>query len=256
MIIVFVFGIPYANALEEELVTIPTRPGVTQSFLLIKPDHSPVASVILFAGAHGRLELSKQGVGWGKNNFLVRNRERFAREGFMIAVIDSPSDRPKGLWNFRTSKEHAEDIKHVILTLKKMVDVPVWLVGTSMGSVSAANAAARLKDGGPDGIVLTSSITKESRQVSETVNSVRLKDIRVPTLIVHHKGDGCVVSPYGNAMDLMKRLKQVTRCDLITFDGGDPSVSDPCEAMSYHGFLGLDADVIATIASWIKAAQS
>jgi hypothetical protein len=51
------------NALEEEFKTIPTRSGVTQSFLLIRPAEKPLASVILFAGAHGRLGLSPEGIG-------------------------------------------------------------------------------------------------------------------------------------------------------------------------------------------------
>jgi len=68
---------PCASAVEEELVTIPTRPRVTQSFLLLRPSDKPSASVILFAGGHGRLALSQHEIGWGKTNFLVRNRKRF-----------------------------------------------------------------------------------------------------------------------------------------------------------------------------------
>jgi pimeloyl-ACP methyl ester carboxylesterase len=242
------------NAFVEALRTIPTRPGVTQSFLLLKSD-KPIASVILFAGGHGRLALSPQGMEWGSGNFLVRNRERFTQHGFLVAVIDAPSDRPQGLWDFRTSAAHAEDIKQVMVELKRIVDVPVWLIGTSMGTVSAANATARLKEGGPNGLVLTSAITKETRQVTETVNSVRLKDIRVPTLVVHHKKDECVVTPYELAVALIRSLTQAPKKELIAFVGGDPSVLDPCEAMSYHGFLGLDSEVVAAIASWIKAVQ-
>jgi hypothetical protein len=39
------------------LVTLETRPGIDQKFILIKPN-KPVASVILFAGGHGALNLS------------------------------------------------------------------------------------------------------------------------------------------------------------------------------------------------------
>jgi hypothetical protein len=94
VVVLLTLSAPCVNALEEELRTIPTRPGVTQHFLLIRPNDKPGATVILFAGAHGRLALSPQGIGWGSSNFLVRNRERFAREGFLVAVIDAPSDRP------------------------------------------------------------------------------------------------------------------------------------------------------------------
>jgi pimeloyl-ACP methyl ester carboxylesterase len=242
---------PCASA-SEELVTIPTRPGVTQSFLLLRPSDKPSASVILFAGGHGRLALSQHRIGWGETNFLVRNRERFCCEALLVAVMDAPSDRPQGLSNFRTSSAHAEDIRHVMMKLKDIANVPVWLVGTSMGTVSAANAAARLKKGGPDGLVLTSTVTKETRQVTETVNNVRLKDIRVPTLVVHHKQDSCVATPYELARSLMRSLTQAPKKELLTFEGGTPSVLDPCEPMSYHGFLGLDEEVVTAIASWIR----
>jgi predicted alpha/beta-hydrolase family hydrolase len=251
-LILFTMHTPPINALEQGLKTIPTRPGVTQSFLLIPPSDKLIASVILFAGGHGRLALSPQGIGWGEGNFLIRNRERFAQQGFLVAVIDAPSDRSQGLWNFRTTREHAEDIQQVIAELKKIADAPVWLIGTSMGTVSVANAGARLKQGGPDGLVLTSTVTKETRQVTETVNAVRLKDIRVPTLVVHHKKDDCVLTPYELAVALMRSLTQAPKKELISFTDGDLSVLDPCEPMSYHGFMGLDTEVVTAIASWIK----
>jgi hypothetical protein len=78
-------------------------------------------------------------------------------------------------------------------------------------------------------------------------------DIRVPTLVIHHKKDGCMVTPYELAGALMQNLTQTPKKELLTLSGGDLSVSDPCEASSYHGFLGLDAEVVTAIASWIKA---
>jgi hypothetical protein len=42
-----------AAGLTGEVRTIPTRPGVTQSFLLVRPAGRPVASVVLFAGGNG-----------------------------------------------------------------------------------------------------------------------------------------------------------------------------------------------------------
>jgi pimeloyl-ACP methyl ester carboxylesterase len=255
-VLVLILIAPCVKAWEEELRIIPTRTKVTQSFLMIRPADPPVASVILFAGGHGRLGLSAQGMEWGQGNFLVRNRGRFVQQGFLVALVDAPSDRPQGLWNFRTSDAHAKDIKQVIAELKKIADTPVWLIGTSMGTVSAANAAARLKEGGPDGLVLTSTVTKESRQVSETVNAVRVKDIRVPTLVVHHKKDDCAITPYELADALTRSLTHAPKKELLAFSGGDLSVSDPCEARSYHGFMGLDAEVVTAIASWIKAASS
>jgi hypothetical protein len=87
----------------DELVSLDTRTGVTQPLLLIRPAGAPAASVVLFAGGHGHLALSSSGMGWGHNNFLVRNRHRFAERGLLVAVVDAPSDRgTQGLWRFRS----------------------------------------------------------------------------------------------------------------------------------------------------------
>jgi hypothetical protein len=180
------------SALEEQIGTIPSRPDVTESFVLIHPSRPPVASVVLFMGGRGALGLQRGPLTPRNTNFLVRTRQRFAEKGFLVAVVDVPSDRTsQALVGFRTSAEHATDVRALIATLHAAAPVPVWLVGTSMGSVSAANAAARLSDGGPDGIVLTSSVMGRSREMGESLQDVALDRIRVPVLIVHHRDDTC-----------------------------------------------------------------
>jgi pimeloyl-ACP methyl ester carboxylesterase len=212
-----------------------------------------VASVILFAGGDGHLALTAAGPRQLEGNFLVRTRLRWAREGFLVAVLDTPSDRARGLWNFRTTKEHAADVKQAIAAMREIANVPVWLVGTSMGTLSAANAAGRITEGGPDGIVLTSSVTETSKLSYETVRHGGLEDIRVPTLVAHHKGDTCRASPYSGAESIMKALKRAPVKELMTFEGGSPPISEPCEAKAAHGYLGLEPQVVSAIAAWIRA---
>lgn len=238
---------------DEEVRTIPGRPGVTQSFLLLRPAGPPVASVIMFAGGDGNLALTSAGVGQLQGNFLVRTRTRWVREGFLVAILDRPSDRKSGLWNFRTTSEHAADIKQAIAAVRELARAPVWLVGTSMGTLSAANAATRLTEGGPSGIVLTSSVTETSKLSYETTRHAGLGDIRVPTLVVHHKDDGCRASPYSGAEDIVKVLERAPVKELVVFEGGSPPISAPCEAKAAHGYLGLEAQVVAAIGAWIRA---
>ena len=242
-----------ARAAEEEVRTVPARPGVTESFLLLRPAKTPVATVILFAGGDGNLALTPAGLGQLQGNFLVRTRQRWVREGFLVAILDTPSDHPRGLWNFRTTKEHAADVKEAVAAVRDLARVPVWLVGTSMGTLSAANAAARIGDGGPDGVVLTSSVTGTSKVSYETLLHSGLDDIRVPTLVVHHKDDTCQASPYSGAEAIMKALKKATAKELMTFEGGSPAISAPCEAKAPHGYLGLEPRVVSAIAAWIRA---
>ena len=116
----------------------------------------------------------------------MRSRALFAERGFLAAVVDAPSDRTAdGLTGFRSTEAHARDIAGLIAFVKQRASVPVWLVGTSMGTVSAANAAARLPQG-VEGLVLTSSVTRASRRERESLKDVNLKDIALPTLFVHN----------------------------------------------------------------------
>ena len=241
------------RAAAEELRTIPTRRGVTESFLLLRPAGPPVAAVILLAGGDGDLALTADGIGRLQGNFLLRTRMRWVREGFLVAIPDRPSDRAGGLWNFRTTAEHAADVAAIIAALRETAPVPVWLVGTSMGSLSAANAAARLTEGGPHGIVLTSSVTERSKMSHESTRHAGLGDIRVPTLVVHHREDGCRASPWSGAEAIMRALERAPVKELLAFEGGSPPISQPCEAKAAHGYLGIEAKVVEAIGAWIRA---
>jgi pimeloyl-ACP methyl ester carboxylesterase len=237
-----------------QVVDIPTRPSVTQRMIVLKVDN-PKAAVVLFAGGHGGLQISPTGsLKWGEGNFVVRSRQMFAAHGLMVVVVDAPSDRqsPPYLGGFRQKPEHVADIKAVIAWLKHQINIPVWLVGTSRGTQSAAFIATQIapSEGGPDGVVLTSTILTDKR--SRPVPKMPLGRIQVPTLIVHHKQDGCAHCKYEDLPQLMNKLTAVPRKELLTFEGGRTK-GDPCQAMAYHGFNGIEEEVVTKIAEWITA---
>jgi len=238
---------------EDKVVDIPTRPGVTQRFLLISPAE-PKAAVVLFAGGHGGLQLNQTGnPRWGRNNFLVRSAGLFAAQGLTVAVIDAPSDRQSYpfLDRFRQTADHAADVKGVIAWLKKETRLPVWLIGTSRGTQSVGAAAVALgTEDGPDGIVLTSSILQDPR--GRPVPDMALETLHLPVLVVHHEQDGCRLCLYRDIPRLMQKLTATPRKALIAFSGGE-NVGDPCEALAYHGYNGLEQDVVARIADWITS---
>ena len=237
----------------EQVVNIPTRPGVTQRFLLVTSTE-PKAAAILFAGGHGGLQMSDTGdVAWGKRNFLVRSASLFAQNGITVAVIDAASDRQSypHLSGFRQSAEHAADVKAAIAWLRANTKLPVWLIGTSRGTQSAAAVATRLTGSdGPDGIVLTSTILNDKR--SRAVPEMPVHTVKIPVLVVHHEQDACAATLFRDVPRLMEKLAPVTRKELVTFRGGDDH-GDPCEAMAYHGFNGIEKEVVARIAAWIIA---
>lgn len=238
----------------DPIVALPTRAGVIQRFVLLGPDN-PTAAVILFAGGEGRVPLDKLAPGQfvNRGNFLVRTRYEFARHNLMVAVVDAPSDRQDAegmLGAFRGSPEHASDIAAVIGHLKSRADIPVWLVGTSRGTESVASLATKLGDR-VDGAVFTSSMTTWNRRGLQ-VFDFPLDAVRVPVLIVAHAEDGCSATPARAAERIKDALVKSPRKQVLYFEGGDPPKSDPCEALSAHGFLGIEKKVVAAIAEFIK----
>jgi dienelactone hydrolase len=249
-----IFGSATWTHAASRVVDIPTRPGVTQRILFVSPAH-PKAAVILFPGHHGGLQISSDGrLKWGEDNFLVRTRDLFAAQGLLTAVVDAPSDRQSDpyLGGFRYTREHVADIKAVIAWLKQQAKVPVWLIGTSMGTQSAAIIGIRLPvaAGGPDGLVLTSTILRIDKV--KPVPDLLLGKIGVPVLVVHHKQDGCEYTPYSEVPRLMAGLSASPRKELLTVDGGQTR-QNPCSALTYHGFFGIEKDVVTKIAQWITA---
>lgn len=238
-----------AVAHDEFPVTVPSRESVVVPLWLGVPDE-PVAVVVLFAGGGGNIGVTGSGIE-RTNNFLVRSRDLFADAGFVTAVIGLPSDR-RNLYGFRRSAKHAADVRAVIEYLRTRYVLPVWLVGTSRGTISVANAAARLSEGGPDGIVLSATVTQVSNSGGDTVYDTRLEDIRVPVLLVHHRDDDCYVTPYHGAVRLKKQLKRAQRVELLSYRGGRDGSSNDCGPRSFHGFFGIEDQVVREIGEWIR----
>ena len=237
----------------EKVVDIPTRPGVTERMVVLSP-HAPKATVILFAGGHGGLQIGSSGsFGWGEGNFLVRTRALFAEQGLLTIVVDAPSDRqkPPYLGGFRQTPEHVADIKAVIAWARQQANVPVWLVGTSRGTQSAAFIATQLSGpDAPDGLVLTSTMLSDD--VGRPVPAMPLDRVKIPVLVVHHEQDGCKHCAFSAIPGLMEKLGSAPKSQMVAFKGGQTR-GDPCEALAYHGFNGIERDVVAQIAAWIIA---
>ena len=226
----------------EDMVTIPTRPGVTQSFVLTTPANAnPDVVLILFPGAHGQIGLRRVDgeIKFGEANFLVRERQRFVDLGAATAVVDVPSDNRSGINDgFRAGNKHATDIGFVIDELKKRWPAArIFLVGTSRGTVSASSVGYRLKDR-IDGIVLTSTIQGNG--------TTGVKKLGKPVLFVHHRFDGCRETPYGGVKGFSPAFP------LITVEGGRPAASGECDPYSAHGFYGVEAPVVTAIMHWIR----
>jgi hypothetical protein len=250
--------------LKEEVIGIEVRSGVAMKYIGVAGSEPPKAAVVLFAGGKGALKLSPSGaIGSDLGvNFLIRTRGRFARESLYVAALDAASDRQGGMDGaYRLSLQHAREIGQVIADLNKRVGAPVWLVGTSAGTLSTAGAAARLAAQEqlprPHGIVLTSTMTQldGAGHCGKSVYDASLSAFTGPVLVVSHQDDGCQCSPGGAAIGatLLARFTGTSVKEHKVFTGGAAPLSGPCDARARHGFFGIENDVVKTIADWIKS---
>lgn len=238
----------------EEVITIPTRAGVTESYLLVTAAGAkPRIVVVSFVGGRGVLNLvdrnARGALRFGPGaNFLVRVRDEFATADMADALVDAPSDQlPNGMDDgFRMSDQHAQDVSAVVADLlKRYPGSKVYAMGTSRGTTSAATLAARH----PElfgGIVLSSTVTVADR-MGPNLSRFDWSSRRVPVLLVHHRDDGCRSSPYGGVERLASRFA------LTTVEGGDPPKSDACEPQAPHGYFGREKATSEAIRRWILA---
>jgi len=248
LLIALALFMPFGAPLAEDIVTLPTRGDVTQSYLLSAPETGKSRAVaILFPGGPGKVDVEREAARQflDRGNFLVRARRIFAASGIAAVVMDAPSDQSSGMDDgYRLGSAHAEDIAKVVADAKtRFPGLPVFLVGTSRGTISAASAGSRLGTA-VDGVVLTATLFLASRR-QPGLSGFDFSSIPVPLLFVHHVDDGCDYTPHSAA----KRLAD--RYPVVSVSGGLPPQSKPCEAMSAHGFLGREADTVDAIAKWM-----
>jgi hypothetical protein len=235
-------GLAYA---QDKLIKIDTRPGVTVSYWYM-PRPGASATVVLLTGGNGSIGL-KNGVPTS-SNFLVRSRDLCAAHGFNIAIVGRPSDRQDLSSDFRLTAEHLEDLRKVVARLKRDTSLPIWLVGTSRGTVSATAAAIAFGNETLAGIVLTASITRGTGAVPKQ----NLERIRIPVLAVHHQKDACAWCWPIEVSYIPRGLVNAPVKKQIMINSGAGASGDPCEAEHWHGFIGAEKETVDLIAGWIK----
>jgi hypothetical protein len=262
-----------AGATTYSITTIPTRPGITVPLMITdKSADTPAAvgTLILFTGGNGQLNLLTN---WPPNsdqsglmtydtgstsNFLVRQRNNFAAAGFNLILMDVPSDEAGGYPanpSFRRSTKHQKDIAAVIAYARTTFSVPVWLIGTSRGSTSAAKGALIATQqptlSGPDGFVLTSTVTDSSDP--DDVLDMPLKDIALIAMMVANEQDSCSITPPIGVNKIAHNLLASPdfRGKFVTNDTDPVDPSDTCDATGYHGFSNVEGKVVSPVTAWI-----
>jgi hypothetical protein len=248
--------------------TSPPSPAVVR-YILIDPGNAlpardgfepleRTALLVLFVGGEGTLGLQPNQINTGSQNFLGRNRHHFAAEGFVVAVVDAANDfnaRVGGLRGQRLPQRplgghHLADLVAVMHDLRtRYPGLPVWAVGNSRGTVSAAVSALWVSPP-VDGLVLTSSLT--GPDPSEDLSGLALELVAAPVLIMTHRDDACAFTRPEDSEALKQRFAASEKVRVKRVDGGSAAISNVCDALAPHGFFGIDQKVVDAIAKWIK----
>jgi dienelactone hydrolase len=248
----------------DPVVTINSRNHLIPAILL-QPIGTPKGAVILFAGGNGRLDIQSDGtIRFLQQNFLVRARALFARAGYTTLVPDLAKDMKKGdadvVADYRGSQDYAVDVNAMVRYMRNQGARKVWTIGTSRGTLSVANYVARYwvprERTGPDGQIYTSGFWKLGADVPGfTIWKLANGDARklkLPTLLAVHNQDAC---PDTNPADLDAFESWLSSggaaVSVMRFTGGKTPQSGPCDALSQHGFFGLDKEVVKRITGWI-----
>jgi hypothetical protein len=191
--------------------------------VLMMPAGKPRGSIILMAGGDGSLGLTSDGqITRLQGNQLIRTRGSYVAAGYATLALDS--------WGSPAAA----------VTYMKGIARPVVVVGTSRAATRIHGALPAQ----PDGIVVTAGMLPQFQSNAGSPQGLP------PTLIVHHRKDGCgVTSP--TYVDPFIQWSQ-GRARVVWLDGGRDE-GDPCQAAGYHGFAGIDGQVVARVTGFVAS---
>jgi hypothetical protein len=267
-----------------------TGPTPTQSFIVTVPPPvisttviPPRAVLILLPGGDGNINLTPipptlsssttcpPGLTDGtlhinSNNFLVRSRWLFAGRNYIVVTLDSATDfqfvTPPGLTGNQGNPLHIADVVQVIAWARATYPgLKVWLVGTSRGTAGAWVASMNAPPIGPDGLVFTSPVNSGVVPPATTPDPDSLQNptanvaaITIPTMILSNDSDACAVSAPSNDATVAA-LFTSTKVKVVNITGGvgfNPLSTDPCDALTFHGFFARERLAVLATTDFIK----
>lgn len=230
-------------------IDLPLAGGGHQRLFYAAPSH-PRATLLMLPGGSGDVGLERDGDIDHGANFVVRTRADWIARGYAVLIPDTV-DRDN-LRGSRSSPGYARLVADLAGYARHQARTPVFLLGTSQGSIAAMNGAAHAPAGLIAGVVLTESVSVMGHS-GETVFDADPGRVRVPALIVANSDDRCDVAPPQMAPQIAAAMRASPDVRIVTVSGGVARSDKPCGSLSPHGYYGIELRVLGAIAGWLRA---
>jgi hypothetical protein len=222
--------------------------GWQQRVLYLRPERS-IGTIVMLPGGNGDIRIDEDGNLANDKNFVVRTRNLWLARGYALAIPDAANGL--NLRGVRSSAEYAQVVQALVEFAHTEMAGPVFLLGTSQGSIAAINGAAHLSKASLAGVILTESVSRPSKS-DETVFDASPDRVRVPTLVVANRTSACRVAPAEDAPRIAASMTRAPEVNLLYVEGGVTRSSD-CGSESPHGYFGIEKQVVDKIADWLDA---
>src|SRR5262249_29875338 len=137
------------------------------------------------------------------------------------------------------------DLAHAVQFMERIKE-PVTVMATSRGTIRAAVGISL--GAKPNALVLTSGfLSKESGSVPNVPSILGSADKLPPPLVIHHRNHACRLTQPAGVDPFI--LWSAGRARAVWLSGG-VSLGNPCQALAFHGFNGLDDQVVTLAAGF------
>ncbi|SOE94465.1 hypothetical protein SAMN05414139_07290 [Burkholderia sp. D7] len=231
---------------------LPLQGGGFQRVMYSAARRETKGIIVMFPGGTGEIDIEKSGRVKNAKNFVVRSDDLWRDRGYGIVLVDALDHQ--SMRGQRSSAAYAEVTKKIIEFARRQANAPVWVLGTSQGSIAAMNAASHAGRTQLAGLILTESVSILGGS-HETVFDAHPDDVRVPSLVVANVDDRCKVAPPSMAQSIAQSIRHAPTT-VMTVSGGEQRTQDDCGSLTPHGYYGIEEKVVNGIVDWMRKTQN
>lgn len=233
----------------ERMFDLPLLSGNHQRVLLATPSDAR-GTIVMLPGGAGDVGIGGEGDIQHGNNFVVRTRALWGSHGYAVLIPDT-IDRAS-LRGMRSSPAYARLVGDLVGFAHRQLPGPVFLLGTSQGSIAAMNGAAHAATGSIAGVVLTESVSVMGGS-GETVFDADPQRVRAPALVVANRDDRCDVAPPQAAQRIAAAMTGSQDVRVLMVSGGTTRSKKDCGSLTPHGYYGIEPQVVNAVSRWMDA---